>query len=71
MMVAEENELFIKASGILEAVEMMLLVCYVCNMAYPKECLNMYADTIAGTLHQISVKKHSQLYIYSSRYKIT
>ena len=47
MMVAEENELFIKASGILEAVEMMLLVCYVCNMAYPKECLNMYADTIA------------------------
>ena len=42
MMVAGENELLLNASGILEAVEMMLMVYYVCNMAYPKECLNTY-----------------------------
>ena len=40
--VAGENELLLNASGILEAVEMMLVVYYVCNMAYPKECLNTY-----------------------------
>ena len=42
MMVAGENELLLNASGILQAVEMMLMVYYVCNMAYPKECLNTF-----------------------------
>ena len=42
MTVAAENKVLIEAEGIWEAVEVLLMAYYVCNVQYPKECLNTY-----------------------------
>ena len=39
---AGENEILAEAEGILEAVEVLLMMYYVCNIQYPKECFNTY-----------------------------
>ena len=40
--VVAENKVIFISSGLLDAVEAMLLLYYVCNLAYPKECFNTF-----------------------------
>jgi hypothetical protein len=42
MAVAAENQVLLKASGILEAFECLMCIYYVCNVQYPKDCANTY-----------------------------
>ena len=42
MAIAGENEVLLKASGILEAFECSMCMYYICNEQYPKVCANTY-----------------------------
>lgn len=40
--VVAENQLIFRDAGFLDGVESMLMLYYVCNLEYPKECLNTF-----------------------------
>lgn len=40
--VVAENRVLLKSMKLLDALESMLLIYYVCNIEYPKECLNTF-----------------------------
>ena len=42
MVIAAENEVLLQVEGILQAVESLICMYYVCNIQYPKECLNTF-----------------------------
>ena len=42
MVIAAENEVLLQVEDILQAVESLMCMYYVCNIQYPKECLNTF-----------------------------
>ena len=42
MVIAAENEVPLQVEGILQAVESLMCMYYVCNIQYPNECLNTF-----------------------------
>ena len=40
--VVAENQVLLKNLGFLDAVESMLMIYYVCNLEYPKECFSTF-----------------------------
>ena len=42
MVIAAENVVLLQVEGMFQAVESLICMYYVCNIQYPKECLNTF-----------------------------